>query len=740
MKKISIFLLMFGGIINACFAQFEPTNRQRFVLELRRASNAITIDGNADEDDWKQATPTAPFLNKWPADTGVARVQTEVKMLYDENNLYITARSFQRREDVIIQTLKRDQMESFWSGDSFGIVVDPMNQQANGFFFGVNAAGSQLDAALNLMGSWTRANENWDNKWYSATTVHDDYWVAEIAIPFSSLRFKDGAKEWGLNFIRGDMKNNVFSTWARVPLQFNGIDLGSLGTLRWQEEFVPRKSKVTLIPYASSSYGRNFEEGGESKLAGNAGLDAKVAVSSSLNLDLTLRPDFSNVEVDRQMTNVTRFSLLFPERRNFFLENADLFTNFGSWQVMPFFSRKIGMQDGSLVPISAGARLSGNLTKGLRIGLMDIQTEATKDVSANNYFVTSLQQRVFSRSLFKFFGANRQTTKATEGDTQHDFNRTYGTEFQYVSKNGKTSAAVRAHAAQTPTRLANHAYYSATFSRITKKYYTGLMVERVGENYVNDFGFVPRLYNYDALRDTTVRIGHYNVNPWLGLTLYPKKSKVINMIEPNTWSIINYRENGEFLERNTSVNLSVLFKNTSQLYVESFQTAVRLPFASDILGNEKPIPVDRYNFTQFKVRYTTDSRRPVNGMVSLGRGSFYNGTRTEFGGALNVRRQPWGVFGVTYLQNRIELPGEYGSANFLLIGPRAEVSLRNNIWWTTFLQYNTQASNFNINSRFQWRYKPMSDFFIVYTDNYTETNFSVKNRGVVCKLTYWLNL
>jgi hypothetical protein len=347
---------------------------------------------------------------------------------------------------------------------------------------------------------------------------------------------------------------------------------------------------------------------------------------------------------------------------------------------------------------------------------------------------------VLSRSIVKFFAASRQTTSVTEGDTQTDFNRTYGGEFQYVSPSGRTSVSARAHSAVTPEKLTDHSYVSLQANKNTKKYYTGLMLERVGENYVNDFGFVPRLYNYDAARDTTIRIGHYNVNPWLGLLIYPKNSARLNMIEPNSWSIINYRADGRFLERNTSLNVLFSFKNTSEVYLEAFQTDVNLPFATDILGNDSPLPVGRYRFTNYKVRYASDNRRKVSFMASIGGGEFYLGNRTEYGLTINARKQPWGTFGVSYLQNIIHLPDSFGSANFLLLGPRSEISLAPNLWWTTFFQYNTQAKNVNINSRLQWRFKPMSDFFLVYTDNYTDTQFNLKNRGIVCKLTYWLNL
>ncbi len=719
--------------------QIVLTNKERFVLPVTKVSGEIIIDGIIDEESWQGAEATSPFINKWPLDSGFAVSATVVKALFNDQYLYISAKAFQKKEDLIIQTLKRDQLNQFWNSDGFSIVLDPINQKMNGFLFGVNPSGAQIEAAINAQGNWTRINENWDNKWYSATHIYDDYWTVELAIPFSSIRFKEGASEWGLNFIRNDMKNNVYSTWAKVPLQFNGFDLANAGTLRWAERITPEKSKMTLIPFMSASNSKNFEESSPSLQKLNVGLDAKIAVTSSLNLDVTLRPDFSNVEVDRQMTNVTRFSLLFPERRNFFLENADLFTNFGSWQVMPFFSRKIGLRNGSPVPISAGVRLSGNATKGLRVGVMDIQTEATDEQSANNYFVTSAQHQLWARSSVKFFAANRQTTKATEGDTEHDYNRTMGGEFQYVAPSGRTSFTLRAHTAQTPEKLNDNHYFSVQIGQSTKRYYGGVLLERVGQNYVNDFGFVPRLYNYDAARDTTVRIGHYVLNPWMGYLYYPKNSKV-NLIEGNSWSVINFRGNGNFLERNTSLNATVSMKNTSAFFIEAFNTSVNLPFSIDIISSGNALPADHYAFTHYRTKYTTDTRKPISAEFSFGGGRFYNGQRLEYGATVNARKQPWGIIGITYLQNKINLGKEYGEANFVLIGPRTEISLRSNLWWTTFLQYNTQAENFNINSRVQWRFKPMSDLFVVYSDNYTSTNFNVKNRGLVVKFTYWLNL
>ena len=735
----SAIILMLVLSVNWLTIHAQETNREKFRLKSQKINQAIVIDGELNEPAWEQAEQTTPFYNKWPSDSGYSDAKTEVKILFNDDFIYVSAVSYQQRNDLVIQTLKRDQSDAYWNSENFSIVFDPMNQKTTGFMFGVNAGGSQIEASVNIQGAWSTTNENWDNKWFSAVRVLEDRWIVEMAIPFTVLRFKKGVKEWGLNFIRTDMKRNVYSVWAPVPVQFNGVDLGHLGTLQFDGDLNPKQSKITLVPYVSGGNTRDFEEGEQSKWNGSAGLDAKVALTSSLNLDLTYKPDFSNVDVDRQVTNVTRFSIFFPERRNFFLENADLFSNFGSWMAKPFFSRKIGIQDGEAIPIQMGARITGNITKSLRIGVMDIQTESTNEFSANNFLVASVQQRVFGRSNIKLFTGSRQTNKVVEGDESDEYNRTYGGEFQYISNNGKFSSFARAHVSETPDKLNSNEYLSLSTSYNSSKFYTGITADKVGQNYINDLGFIPRLYNYDALNDTTIRIGHYAINPWFGLLIRPKKNR-INLIELNTWSVINHRTNGEFLERTTSVNFTVSFKNTSEFFVEMFNTDSNVPVPCDIVDSDIPLPAARYAFTQYTARYSSDRRKPFSGDASFTSGNFYNGSRYEFGGSVNWRIQPWGNFGVSYLQNEIKLPGEYGTASFVLIGPKAEVSFSNNLWLTTFLQYNTQAENFNVNSRLQWRFKPMSDLFIVYTDNYTTSNFSVKNRGLVVKLTYWLNL
>lgn len=733
------YLLFTVSVLSGLTTFGQKAAREIIQITASRTTSPLNIDGELGEEVWKSAVTTTPFINKWPVDSGQAEAQTRVALLYDDDFLYVSFTAQQAQSDLVIQSLKRDQLDPFWGSENIAVVVDPLGQKSTGFFFGVNAGGAQLDAMLTLQGAWTSMNENWDNKWYSAVKVYSDHWVTEMAIPFSALRFNKNTRSWSINFIRTDKKRNIFSTWSQVPIQFNGIDLGHFGVVNFEGTFSPRQSKVTLLPFVYAGKSENPEEGVEPSMNVALGMDAKVALTSSLNLDLTYRPDFSNAEVDKQVTNLSRFSIFFPERRNFFLENADLFSNLGSWQVRPFFSRKIGIHDGQAIPIRGGVRITGNLSKSLRIGIMDIQTSATDEFSANNYLVAAAQQSVLKRSNIKVMAANRQISNPIEGDAMPEFNRTYGAEFNYISPNGKFTSSYRVHGTQTPDKLRDGEYFSIQNSYNSNNFYAGVMAERVGQNYINDFGFVPRLYNHDAVIDSTIRIGHYTINPWIGLLIRPKKGK-INVLEPNTWSLINYRHNGELLERNTSLNLEINFKNTAYFFVEAMNTDARLPVATGIIDSDVPLPAAQYVFTQYSARYFTDRRASITADAGVSHGGFYTGTRTEFGGSVNARIQPWGNFGVSYLQNEVDLGGEYGDARFVLIGPRTEISFRNNLWWTTFLQYNTQAENFNINSRLQWRFKPMSDVFVVYSDNYATGNFGRKNRGIVVKFTYWLNL
>lgn len=713
--------------------------RQNFRYSINKTSDTIEIDGDENDPAWTNINPIPNFINHWPLDSGQADALTQVKVTYDDEFLYVLAICYDNGSRVV-QSLRRDDDDGHWNSDNFTLVIDPMNNKQNGFMFGVNAGGSQIEAQLNVNGPRTRYDQNWDNKWYSTVSSYSDHWTVEMAIPFKTLRYTPNQSEWGINFIRGDMERNVYSTWTQFPLNYGGIDLNFMGTLDWDESPKKASGKVVLIPYISGGTQRDFEEEEQRSYenSSDAGLDAKVAITGSLNLDLTVNPDFSNVDVDQQVTNLSRFSIFFPERRNFFLENGDIFSNFGSWQISPFFSRRIGLIDGEQVPILYGARLTGNVSKKTRVGVLNVQTSEFDSIAAQNYSVAAVHQQVLDRSVIKAIFINRE---ASGNLTEGQFARNGGLEFAYLSNNGKFGNTVRFHSAFTPENLSDNHFYGFGGNYNSRNLRAGWTFDVVGENYITELGFNPRIENYNADTEETERRGYTRINPWTVYRFFPKSGK-INQHGPRTWHMVWLNPDGGGLnERSHGYAYDFDFKNTSSINLVAQDREVNLPVPTSLLGDDfTPLPVGNYHFATYWINYNTDRRKRLGLNFRLQYGEFFNGERWNSATTLNFRTQPWGNFSITYNYNKVNLPGEYGQANLHLFRTNAQISFSNSMFLTSAIQFNSQSENYNFFTRFQWRYRPMSDLFIVYTDNYEMDNLGLKNRQVVFKLTYWLNL
>jgi hypothetical protein len=316
-------------------------------------------------------------------------------MAYDDKYLYISAECFLKPgQPFVVESLKRDF--NFSNNDNFLVFIDTFDDKTTGFSFGANAAGAQWDGQ---MSEGAKMNLNWDNKWESSTTYNATSWIWEAAIPFKSIRYKDNSKVWGINFSRLDTREKEKSAWAPVPKQFPTASLAYAGVLVWDTPPPAPKKNISIIPYMLSGNTIDFDNSKQTA-RNQIGGDIKVAVTSSLNLDMTLNPDFSQVDVDRQQTNLDRFELFYPEKRQFFIENSDLFDGFGTETIRPFFSRRIGLAYNASTgiyeqtPITYGARLSGKLTKDWRIGLLNVQSERidAKGVPTQNYSMMSFQR------------------------------------------------------------------------------------------------------------------------------------------------------------------------------------------------------------------------------------------------------------------------------------------------------------------------------------------------------------
>ena len=723
--------------------------QQKYQLKISKAQGQITIDGLLEEPDWKAAETAKNFLAHYPQDNVPIKRATEVKVTFDDRFLYVAAVCFDTSYHVL-QTLKRDL--DFWESDGFGIVLDPVNQKTNGFIFALTPSNVQSEDLLSG-NSYGDLNGSWDNKWLSQTKIYRDHWTVEIAIPFKTLRFDPTKKQWGLNFLRIDQKNNQNSTWTFIPVNFNGYDLGYTGALIWNEPPPPVKGNVSVIPYISGGISNDKSElKNPTKTVFNAGIDAKIAVTPSLNLDLTLNPDFSQIEVDRQVTNLTRFNIFFPERRTFFLENNDLFSNFGEDIVRPFFSRRIGLDaNGQRVPILGGVRLSGNLDKYWRIGLMNMQTQAQGDTPAQNFTAFTFGRRVLKRSKISGYVLNRTgflSDNAKQNNPLSAFGRNQGIEFNYSNVAGTISAWGGYHLSQKPTISDQNSFKQFSFAYNGRNLSGYISYLDIGTNYYADMGFINRIEN-DTYRlnrdgsiaqDTVIRLGYKLLYTDVYYTVRPKTGKInTHNFGVETYTIWN--PNGSINEHYNGLSYSIGFKNTSQFSTRLQFNTVNALFPFLFTESAYPLLSGQYLYNRISVTYDSDLRKKFTYKLSLATGEFYNGTLNRYVVQLKYRVQPWGNFGLNFEQNDIQLPEKYGSDRLLLVSPRIEINFSNALFWTTFLQFNTQRNNFNVNSRFQWRFKPMSDFFLVYTDNYfTDPLFKNKSRALVFKLNYWLTL
>ncbi len=732
LHSIVLTTTIFGCMVS--LAQQNQDTRDRFKYEIQRAKNDIVIDGEID-DIWQTLNSLTPFYNHAPEDKGFSNLKTEVKLTYNDRFLYVLGICYDGG-DRVIQTLQRDN-GGYYSSDHLTFALDPIGNRQNGFMFGVNAGGAQIEGILSLDGTRTENSTVWDNKWYSAVKEFEDYWVVEYAIPFKTLRFNTKNKEWGIGFVRPDIQNNSLTTWTEFPRNFNPDDLNYMGSLIWDEEIPKNKRPFSLIPYSTFSSNRDFEDDSQTKTNNEfeIGIDAKVNITSSINLDVTINPDFSNADVDQQVTNLTRFNIFLPERRNFFLENNDIFSNFGGWDIEPFFSRRIGLDEGRVVPINYGARVTGNISKKLRIGAMQIRTNSIDEIEKQNFTVAAFHQQVLDKSVIKALVIDKHQV----GNSDNSFARNYGLEFAYVGKGGKFNNTVRFHSSHTDERLNDNFYYGFSGDYVTPRVRTGWTFDVVGENYITEVGINPRLENFNAETEEVERIGFIKFNPYFRYLFYPENEKsIFNWHGIRTWHKLYFNNDGSLNETENNFAYDFRFKNTSAFTADIRYRELNLPVPTSFLGDFEPLPVSNYSFTQFGLQYRTDNRKVLTGDIRTSYGSFFNGNRLNMVVNGNMRVQPWGNFGLTYNYNNVKLPDEFGEREIHLLRFNGNISFANNMFFTSVAQYNTQLDNFGIFTRFQWRYLPMSDLFLIYTDNYnTLENFNQRNRGLVVKLTYW---
>ncbi len=761
MKKRELILLLVLLIldlkVNEVLAQVR--NRPGSGLAISRAQGALVIDGVLDEESWKAATVATNFYLNYPVDSLPAPFQTEVRATFDDDFFYLSFVCFDDNKPNVVQSLRRDYD---WSlNDNVGVYMDPFNDFTNGFYFNISPHGVQREGSMASGGTGdTGYNANWDNKWYSSVKRLDDRWIAELAIPFKSFRYNQ-SQPWNLNFVRQDLKRNQVSSWIATPIQFFPSSLAWTGKLQWQTPAPHAGTNISFIPYAITSMAKD-NEAGTSDNTINAGFDAKVAITPSLNLDLTVNPDFSTVEVDKQVINLTRFEFQYPERRQFFLENSDLFSAPGfTTYSQPFFSRRIGLATDSAgflqkVPISYGARISGKLGPKWRIGLMNMQTKETASLGLpnQNYTVGVLQRQIFNRSNVDIFLVNKESLGLNTYDPNkfyheslvkevwngtamvpklNTYNRVAGVDFNLITANNKWGGkAYYHHSFDDFSQGDKFSYGVYSTYNVRKLSVTGGFMG-LGKNYNAEVGFVPSMDVYPGLFSTFTTTD---------LKFYPKSGPLV-LIKPGISYDDTHVPDGTLSDRNIGLNYSMSFRNTAMFTAALKNIYQKLQSDFDALypkGDSTFLKGEVYHWNEMELKFTSNTRSLFTYMVRLSGGGYYSGIRQGLSGTLSYRFQPFGSISLTGDYNHIELPPAYGTVTFLLLSPRVDFTLTDKLFFTTFVQYNDRYDNVNLNARFQWRYKPASDFFIVYTENYLPEHLASKNRALVLKLTYWLNL
>ena len=726
MPKITLTTLLLFLLFSGTFAQKINAD---YRLNIREASSAIIIDGILDEKAWEDADVATDFFMITPMDTSFARVRTDVRMSYDQEHLYLIVVNHHAVEGpYMVESLRRDF--SFGKNDNFLLFMDPFDDQTNGFSFGANAAGAQWDGIMSNGGS---VDLSWDNKWTSKVTNYDDKWIFEASIPFKSIRYKKGISEWGINFSRLDLKTTEKSGWAPVPRQFPSASLAYTGILVWDNPPPEAGANVSVIPYVLGGVSKDVENDGENVYRREIGMDAKIGLTSSLNLDLTVNPDFSQVEVDRQVTNLDRFELFFPERRQFFLENGDLFANFGYATIRPFFSRRIGLT----APIQFGARVSGKINKDWRIGAMTMQTgEVQEDaLPSQNFTVMSLQRQVGARSNIGAIVVNKQSLRYNPGDTEEnkpiysEFNRNLGLEYNLASRNNLWTGKAMVLQSFGPDNVGNGFVHAANLKYASGNLTWNWQHEYVSESYTAEVGYVPRR-------------GYYKINPSGGYLFFPKSQKILSH-GPEFGSTFFWNKDGVKTDNTTFLAYNIRWRSQSKLMLWTAYDFVKLqrPFDPTNLGGEQLLNGSEHEWFAWGTEYTSKPQSVLTYAFSTRMGGYYeNGMRYNVTADLGYRFQPYVAIAMAANYNQIELREPWGTTRFWLVGPRIDVTMTNTLFLTTFIQYNEQIKNINLNTRFQWRFAPASDLFLVYTDNYLPEPFNVKNRSLVLKFTYWWNV
>lgn len=726
-----------GFIVFFLLSQITSGQESPRKITVKYISENIKIDGNLDEPEWQTADKGTDFWQFFPTDSAQTKYPTEFRLIYNDHFLYIGVRGVASSEKYVVSSLRRDFKGT--TSDNVTLMFDTFKDGNTAFLFGMTPYGVQREAFISQGGATSGFNPNWDQKWQLESKIYDGYFILEAAIPFSSIKFKDGETDWRLQCYRWDIGANEQSAWAQVPQNQLLSSLAFMNPMTFEKPLGKSHNPIAIIPYLNALTSKDFASGlADSKL--KFGGDAKVPIGNSMNLDITLNPDFSNVEVDDIFTNLTRFEVFLPEKRQFFIDNSDLFGSFGSifQDANPFFSRRIGLAKdkfGNLIEnrILGGVRFSGNLNDNIRLGFLNVQTDqdVNNEIAANNNMMFALQKNVFSRSNISMFFINRQNTKDYDFVKSVDkYNRVIGVDYNLATANNEWTGKFYLHKSFQPEDFKGNlsAQASATYNKRLFSYTTDWIY--IDEDFRSDLGFIPRK-------------GFFRLGNGLQFRFYPKKS-FINMhsIRPLLVYYWNPKLDLKNTDRDYRLAWNAEFKNQSTFEIQYTKQYIYLTRNFDpTRSGGVPLAANTgYTFNQVSSAFVSNQANLYTFNGKLTAGQFFTGSVFSAGGQIAYRVQPWAAFSLAVNYDAIRLPNPHSDANLWLLTPKADVTFSKSFFWSTLVQYSNQRQNLGINSRLQWRFAPLSDLYLVYNDNYFTEDFSPRFRSINLKLTYWLNI
>jgi len=710
-------------------------------------SHVPVLDGDILTDPaWVDLPAVTGFRQTAPNQGDPASERTEVRILFTADTLYIGVVCYDRDpEQIIVTDSRRDS--SLANSDSFQLILDTFLDRQNGFVFGTSPAGQEYDGQVvnegvggSGMGGGgaTRGggggfNLNWDGVWQVSTEISDLGWTAEFAIPFRTIRYPTGTLQtWGVNFQRNIRRRNESAYWSELPLQYNLFRVSLAGELR--NLVVPQgnNKNLKLTPYLTGDMlNLKTEQAGTTQFLGDVGADLKYSVTSGLTLDASFNTDFAQVEVDEQQINLDRFNLFFPEKRPFFLENAGSFTvsNAGGAvqgdpaQTELFFSRRIGIEAGQVVPILAGARLSGKVSNAVTVGFLNMQTEDVAGLTpANNFTVARVRRDLPNRSSIGGLFVNRQATGPTAGPD--NFNRTYAVDGRMgFGQNGLIQGFIGR--TQTPgLEGQDHAYNVATHYESQAWRFAGGFMES-GDNFNPEVGF-------------TRRVGFRKVDGGVFYTWRPENFLRSHELRPHVTFNRFWNFNG--------------FIETSLLHIDNrweFEDSTTLMTAWNIRKEGVteafqisgiPVPPGQYDWNEGNFWFIYNRAAPVNAALRVIVGGFFGGDLLTVRPSLNIRRGETFNLSLTWTRNNITLPQGHVVTN--LAGARIAYNFSPRVFAQSLMQYNDSADLWSVNFRFGWLQDANTGLFVVYneTDGLGDFLPSGSGRTLTLKYSYMFDL